>query len=1013
MMGERMWETGSWKIMLLCVAVMALFYACTAQKGADFSLAGTDARVTAIDVETGDDTDRVIVETDPAETPYSAYKWVNPERVVLDISGASSEGITSTIPVADGLIQEVNVKQITGEETNDCLVRVVVALERKSDFEVAREDGKLVISFDKASLAEQNVDLFPDSKSLVIVDHGNSLSIASAEDEWAWEGPLGVEEGVKSPVAGRFAENVNEVKVEDETDLVRVRVKADGEIGDYSAFTLESPARLVVDLWGLDNQTGIRSKAIEKQGILRVRLGSHPDKLRMVFDAAGRMPGYRFDKDSGSLVVTFSKIMDLTAAPEMSAQSSTETAAASTGGDGEELDWPVMDMAQAEGGTAMEQEPQIEEWTGPSGGSTGEWTGPTAVPVEPSHPGPAVLPGMTPSAPALPVDWGAPVLEAPPEPGKEVGIAYIDSVKFDYSNDASSIIIHADRPIRREQWVREDNQEEKIVSIFLSMVQVAADQQRSYVTTEFQSPIELFSVFQRPNQPNEAAIVIVLREWAASKWNKHGNKLVIKFENYPGSLGITAEPTTGMFGPRGEIVTGGMAPAGVAPGVPVGAPEGMVSPEAPGKYTGGLISLDFKNLDILDALRTIADVSGMNIIVSDDVRGTVTIKLDSVPWDQALDLILQTKGLGKEQHGNVIRIAEKEKLQKEMAERLAEKEREREYEDLITKIIPLSYLEASDVSKLIEPILTEERGDVDTHRGTNSLIIRDVPAAVEEAINLINKLDKPTRQVLIEARIVEATVGVSREIGVRWKANSEFSPATGYPTGLEFPNDIQVGGAVLGVIDDDGAAIQAAEGGLAVGGGTFGMTVGSLTNVLDLDVMLRALESQEKIKIISSPRILTLTDESARIQQGISIPYPPPAIIGGTAVGWTFVEATLQLDVTPHITADNSIRMDVRAANNEPVNVVGSDRPGISKKEAETTILVNDGETAVIGGIFKITRSQPMSQVPFLGEIPIIGRLFQQRATTSRNEELLIFLTPQIVHQGGLQSVAGALSVGM
>ena len=198
------------------------------------------------------------------------------------------------------------------------------------------------------------------------------------------------------------------------------------------------------------------------------------------------------------------------------------------------------------------------------------------------------------------------------------------------------------------------------------------------------------------------------------------------------------------------------------------------------------------------------------------------------------------------------------------------------------------------------------------------------------------------------------------------------------------------------------------------GGGAVGINFGHLTNVVDLDMLLRALEAKEKIKIISSPRVLTLTDETAIIQQGVSIPYPPPASTAGTAIGWTFVEASLKLEVTPHVAADNSIVMDVKASNNEPVVISGSQTPGISKKEAQTTIMLNDGETAVIGGIFKISQSDPLTQVPFLGNLPIIGKLFGSQINSRRNEELIIFLTPQIVRTGeDMDESFGPISVGM
>ncbi|HUT55089.1 MAG TPA: type IV pilus secretin PilQ [bacterium] len=969
-MGKRKYKSGSLKILgSAWFVVLALLAACAAQKGPETkSPADAKPEVSAVRVEKADANDRVVIETNPPSMGYSVYKWMDPVRIVVDFADAVAAREPSTISVADGLIKGVDVKGIKpdGQDATS-LVRVIINLEKNAEYEVNREDGKLVVSLAKSASA----DAGSAEQAGLAVMQGDSESGAANAQDWAWAGPA----GAAAADTGAAAKKLVSVSVSEDGDMTRVSLLADGAVGDYSAFTLENPDRLVIDMWGVKNPSKIGAKSINQQGILRVRAGEHEDKLRLVFDANGDLPHYRFDKDGNRLVVTFSRTMDVSVAPGSVEASATETASSATS----DKDWPVMDLAQ-------------NEWSGPQPSSTAsEWSTPSAPAPAPVGAPPAVSPTL---------DWGPQVTLPPNE--REAGIANIDYVKFDFSNSASSIVIHADRPIRRESWRRQDNPDEKIVSFFIGNAQVAADQQRSYDTTEFQSPIELFSVFQRPTQQNEVAIIVVMRNWAASKWNQYDEKLVIQFENYPGSLGLGGAATTGMFGPMGEEVTGGTgAPGAMAPGV-----SGVPSATTP--YTGASVSLDFKNMDILDALRTIAEVSNMNIVVADNVRGKITIKLDSVPWDQALDLILDTKGLGKVEQGNIIRIAPQKDLQKEKADRLAELEAQRKYEELTTKIIPVNYLKAQDLSRVVRPILTPGRGKVDADKRTNSIIIRDIPAAVEEAYKMISTLDKPTKQVLIEARIVEATVGVTREIGVQWGTNYNVGPATGNPTGLDFPGTIQLGGAALGGTSGSGAVT-----GLSPGGGALGISVGSLSNAVSLDVALRTLEAQERIKIISSPRVLTLTDERAMIEQGVSIPYPPPSIVGGGAVGWTFVEASLQLEVTPHVAADNSIIMDIKCANNEPVSIAGSSQPGISKKEAQTTIMLKDGETAVIGGIFKIRKSQPRTLIPFLGSLPVIGTLFSDRIDESRNEELIIFLTPQIIEAGrgvGDQGMGGGFS---
>jgi type IV pilus assembly protein PilQ len=968
-------KSGSLRILgAVCIAGLIWLDGCAAKKGVENQdPAGIKPEVTGVRVEKNNDMDRVIIDTKPESVGYSVYKWMDPVRVVVDIPDASSAKAPPAIPVDDGLIQKIEVKGISAQGDNgSSLTRVIINLTGNAGYEIKREKGMLVVALDKK--AASSSDLFPEGTSTVIVEHGDSAAPQAATD-WAWAGPA---EAAPAGSSAGAARNLLGVTVANDSDLTRVNLATDGSVGDYSAFTLENPDRLVIDLWGLKNPSKLSNQSINQQGILRVRAGDHQDKIRLVFDANGDLPHYRFDKDGKNLVVTFSRTMDVSAAPDISVAAASETAGSAPGD--EKQDWPVMKLAQT-------------EWSGPEGGST------SPVITAPASTGPA--PVVTPS-----LDWGPGAAMPATEMAGEAGIARVDYVKFDFSNDASSIVLHADRPIRREMWSREDNPDEKIVTFFIKNAQINADQQRSYDTTEFQSPIELFSVFQRPNQTNEVAIVVVMRNWAASKWNTYDQKLVIQFENYPGSLGLGGASTSGMFGPMGEEVTGGAA----APGGPLA--PGVVGAPAAGTYTGAPVSLDFKNMDILDALRTIAEVSNMNIVVADNVKGKITIRLENVPWDQALDLILDSKGLGKIERGNIIRVAPKSVLAKEEAEAAATQEAREKITPLTTKIIPVNYLKAQDLRRVVVPLLTAGRGKVDYDKRTNSLIVRDIPAAVEEVYKLISTLDKPTKQVLIEARIVEATVGVTREIGVQWGANYNVGPAYGTPTGLDFPSEIQVGGATLGGASS--APLRA--GGLSSGGGALGMTIGSLSNSVQLDVILRTLEAQEKIKIISSPRVLTLTDERAIIEQGVSIPYPPPSIVSGSGVGWTFVEAALQLEVTPHVSSDNSIVMDVKASNNEPVTVAGTSQPGISKKETQTTILLKDGETAVIGGIFKINKTTPSTQVPFLGSLPIIGALFRDRIESTRNEELIIFLTPQIIEPGkGLEGpmAGGGFGAGM
>jgi len=606
-----------------------------------------------------------------------------------------------------------------------------------------------------------------------------------------------------------------------------------------------------------------------------------------------------------------------------------------------------------------------------------------------------------PSAPILaaPVPEGAEPVISPapaPIPGAELGAplpgagqAKVQAVDFKYSPAASVVEVRSDQPASFE---KRENINDLVFSLVLKNAVIPSELVRSLDTSEFQSPIKFVSSFQAAL--NEVSIVVNLNTWVVPEIKPEGNKISISFAN-PGV--ITAPPAAGV----GEEISAptpgpveGLAPVTPRPGQPVKV-ETFTGTKV---YTGSPMTIEAKNLDILDALRAIATVSGLNIITADNVSGKITLKLENVPWDQALDLILETKDLGMVQYGNVIRVAPSRDLQKSQEDLIKTIQNQEKLRPLQTRIIPINYATGIDISTQVKNVLSD-RGKVEVDKRTNSLIIKDTPERIQEAETLIKALDTKTPQVLIEARIVEASVGVTRELGIQWGVNYNAGPAWGNPTGQNFPNTVQMGGAVLGgQLNPITPAVLNTAGNQ---GGAMGISFGSLTNSVSLDLLLKSMEVQNKVKIISSPRIMTMDNERASIQQGVTIPYPPAMNLATGAAGaaaWQFVEAALRLEVTPHISADGSMVLEVKCSNNEPnLTVISGGAPSIAKKEAQTIIIVRDGETIVIGGIYKTRESETLSQTPYLSKIPILGRLFQDRFTENSRNELLIFLTPRIV----------------
>lgn len=428
------------------------------------------------------------------------------------------------------------------------------------------------------------------------------------------------------------------------------------------------------------------------------------------------------------------------------------------------------------------------------------------------------------------------------------------------------------------------------------------------------------------------------------------------------------------------------------------------APRANG-YTGRRVDFTAKDLDIIQFLQAIGEISKKNIVAADDVSGKVSIRLRNVPWDEALDIVLKTKNLGRQEVGNIIRVAPLETLQKERKAEAENKVAEDKILPLKVRLIPVNYAEASSLVPRIKDLLTPERGTVSVDERTNVVIVKDIVDVLAKAELLVRNLDTQTPQVLIEARIVEAQTSFTRSVGIQWGGDVAASPATGNPTGLIFPNLVSIAGAAT-----DGATPLSAVSptpnfavnmptaiGTNTGGGV-GFIFGSAGGAANLNLRLSAAEVNGTVKTVSSPKVTTMDNQQASIGQGISIPFSQVSAAG---VNTTFIEAKLQLDVTPHVTSDGSILLKIKAANNQPnPQLTGSNgQPSISKREANTNVIVKDGDTTVIGGIYTRLNSLESNEVPFFSKIPILGRLFSKQTTRDDRTEMLIFITPRIVNR--------------
>jgi type IV pilus secretin PilQ/predicted competence protein len=422
------------------------------------------------------------------------------------------------------------------------------------------------------------------------------------------------------------------------------------------------------------------------------------------------------------------------------------------------------------------------------------------------------------------------------------------------------------------------------------------------------------------------------------------------------------------------------------------------------RYLGKKIKINIKDADIHNVLRWLADCGRVNIVTSDDVQGTVTLMLNQVPWDQALDIILRTKGLDMVREGNIIRVALRESIAAERKAELEKNQIKEQLKPVIIRLITVNHAEGKDMVTQVKGVLSE-RGTVNFDLRTNTLIIKDVEEHIDASEDLVRRLDTQTPQVLIEARIVEVNKVNEKEFGIQWGGNLTRSVGLGNSTGLAFPSSVGVQGAAddqqlisPGVPATPNFMINLPATVGAGAGGALGLSLGSVDGSFNLNVRLSAAASRGTVKIVSSPKITTLDNKKAVISQGVSIPISQ---ISAQGVQTTFFDATLKLEVTPHVTQDGNIYLQLKANNDTPdfQNVGSRGDPTILKKEASTQVLLQDGETTVIGGIYTSNAGQSLTEFPYLSQIPILGALFRSSSERNQRNELLIFITPKVINR--------------
>jgi type IV pilus assembly protein PilQ len=557
--------------------------------------------------------------------------------------------------------------------------------------------------------------------------------------------------------------------------------------------------------------------------------------------------------------------------------------------------------------------------------------------------------------------------------------------RIDFSSEEagkSTIVIGTTRPISYTL----QKTAEKALALNLAETKIPEYRQRPLITTRFPSAVDMIVPSQ--GSGNITSVAIRMRESVPYFVEQTDDILMIHFEASsipPRPLDASSQPAWQRAMTQGQQSDfSSKAPVSMAVEQSAVLKPKAIKPymKSSKQYGGQKIALDFYDTDIKNVFRILMQISGNNFAVDKDVTGKVTLNLDNpVPWDQVLDLILKMNGLGQVTEGNIIRIAKQETLTREEDQLRAKFEARQKaqqqvkaLEPLVTEYIAVSYSNAkSDILPHLEKIITKDRGSLSVDERTNQVIITDTPDKIAKARQIVQQIDKVTPQVIIEARIVETTTNFSRELGTEWgvsgnSASSSLGGDLGWDMAMNLPVD------AVGTI-----------------GVNFSRLIGS---TLALDAQLQAMESLEQGKIVSSPRVVTLDNKKAMIKQGYEFPYSTTDDDGDVNI--EFKDIDLKLEVTPHITSDNRISLNVHITKND-IFVLTEEAPALTTKEAETELLVNDGDTFVIGGIIKSNTNITDSGVPGLMKIPLLRWLFKNEQKSTSKDELLIFITPRIV----------------
>ncbi len=927
---------------VILISITLLMAGCASQNTANVKSAGENKLIT--DLTTSEDAEAMIVTVKSGQTlTYTAIKQVFPLGVLFHFPETALDNIKEVYyPPENETISSIRATQIEKDGTTS---RIFIALKKDLPYNIMPDETGIHISFPKSG------------------QPAAEISSPDAQAQTADKGPE-PEPELEPELEKKMAPPATRITAIGTTPLkknIAINIKANGTIKNYKAFTIkETPPRIVYDLYGLKSPfKGEQRIVVKSDWVTRIRHFGHADKVRIVLETKkAYLNKYSATPVDNGLLIYVGQTPKPT--PKQEAKPAAAQAPEKKSADAAAAKPAAATAPEKKSADAAAAKPPAAEST----------TAAKTTAVKSDQP------------------------------------AWLNRIDFSIEEAGkSALIVGTTRPVEYQLTKITD----KRLQLQLLETRLPEYRKRALITTRFQSAVDRITPTQQP-KAKETMVLIELREAVPYFVKQTDNVIRVTFSpskipprpyedaKLPAWKKVLADPAAapGKKSPGAAAKTT-IATAAGQEQIIAKKELGLAKKEmsladrlsgvaVPGqKYTGEKIALDFFDTDIKNVFRILREISNKNFAIDKNVTGKVTLTLEKpVPWDQVLDLVLRMNKLGVIIEGDIVRIAtlntlaQEEKLRQARAKATqAAIKQQKSLEPLVTEYIPINYSNAkTEILPHVKPILTPTRGKVSVDTRNNQLIITDTADKIAQARQIVDIIDQVTPQVIIEARIVEANTNFSRELGFDW--------------GEITLGDVLSGGNTLdffGFASNLPATIPS-----AVIGGSFQKLKGTPFSIIDAKLI--ASETEGKTNIISSPKVVTLDNKKARIKQGLEVPYLERDSSGNATI--RFKNVDLLLEVTPNITPDDRIVMKIFVTKNDVVDPT-ADQPALSTNEAETELLVDDGDTIVIGGIVKSTITYGEKGIPGLRKLGVLGWLFKSQTTRDQKNELLIFITPRIV----------------